>query len=257
MHSTRFTNPEAVDDLFLISPYTFAGYRVKCSVKCPATKFPSKSSARCGTPFSAAELEAGDRLPPEKELLVQFGVSKHTLREALRALEIMGLIDIRKGAGGGPVVMEVGRETIRNSIANFLHFKDVSFRICPKSGKCWSRIWRESPPGASSRRQLEKLRSMNAACRKTLGLGKNITGGKDEIDFHILLAETSDNPVLVLILDFVNSLLAEIKKKLKPGLRFRSRYWRLMRGFWTHCRPGTRAGQQMRCIVMSAKWKRD
>ena len=43
------------------------------------------------------KLQAGDRLPPEKQLLAKFGVGKHTLREAVRALEAMGFLSIRKG----------------------------------------------------------------------------------------------------------------------------------------------------------------
>ncbi len=50
------------------------------------------------------ELAAGDRLPPEDELTVQFGIARTTLREALRVLESQGLIAIRRGRGGGPVV---------------------------------------------------------------------------------------------------------------------------------------------------------
>jgi len=50
------------------------------------------------------QLQAGQCLPPEKDLITQFGVSKHTLREALRSLEAMGFIEIKRGAGGGPVV---------------------------------------------------------------------------------------------------------------------------------------------------------
>ena len=46
-------------------------------------------------------LKPGDRLPPEKQLGEQFQVSKQTLRESMRALEHMGLIDVRKGGGGG------------------------------------------------------------------------------------------------------------------------------------------------------------
>ncbi len=52
-------------------------------------------------------LNPGDRLPPEKELVSNFGVSKHTLREAMRALEVMGFLEVRKGAGGGAVVLEM------------------------------------------------------------------------------------------------------------------------------------------------------
>ena len=41
------------------------------------------------------KLSPGDRLRPEKELVTQFKVSRHTLREAMRALEAMGFLEVR------------------------------------------------------------------------------------------------------------------------------------------------------------------
>lgn len=47
----------------------------------------------------AGEYAPGDRLPPERELAKRLGVSRPTVREAMIALEIAGVIDIRAGAG--------------------------------------------------------------------------------------------------------------------------------------------------------------
>jgi len=47
------------------------------------------------------ELREDDALPPESELMAQFGVSRPTLREGFRILESEGLIVVRRGARGG------------------------------------------------------------------------------------------------------------------------------------------------------------
>src|SRR5262245_26288531 len=55
----------------------------------------------------AQGLAAGDRLPLEAQMLVQYRVSRSSLREALRLLETQGLIAIRPGPGAGTVVGRV------------------------------------------------------------------------------------------------------------------------------------------------------
>jgi DNA-binding FadR family transcriptional regulator len=50
------------------------------------------------------ELTEGDSLPSEAELIEQFGISRPTLREALRILEADSMISIRRGSRGGPIV---------------------------------------------------------------------------------------------------------------------------------------------------------
>src|SRR5829696_7938155 len=50
------------------------------------------------------ELSAGDTLPPETDLMRQFGVSRPTLREAFRILETESLLQVRRGSRGGAQV---------------------------------------------------------------------------------------------------------------------------------------------------------
>jgi len=166
----------------------------------------------------SGQLQPGHRLPTEKELLLQFGVSKHTLREALRALESMGFIEIRQGAGGGPVVSEVEMENTRDIIASFLYFKKVSIpHLCEVRKVFEPHLARMAAERATSE-DIEALTAMNQAYRKSLTRKKPAI--KDEVSFHVLLGEISGNPVMMLVLDFVNNLLTDLKAHLKPGIDF-------------------------------------
>jgi GntR family transcriptional repressor for pyruvate dehydrogenase complex len=166
----------------------------------------------------SGKLQPGQKLPSEKEMVLQFGVSKHTLREALRALESMGFVDIRQGAGGGPVISEIDMENTRDMIASFLFFKNVSVRDLCEVRKVFEPYLTRIAVERLSSDEIHRLKSLHEAHKKSLIRKKPAI--KEEVDFHVLLAKASGNPVMVLILDFVNSLLTDIKGHLKPGPDF-------------------------------------
>ena len=59
----------------------------------------------------AGDLVAGQRLPSEAEMIPLFGVSRSTIREALRILSTNGLVVTRRGVNGGTFVAELDQET--------------------------------------------------------------------------------------------------------------------------------------------------
>jgi GntR family transcriptional repressor for pyruvate dehydrogenase complex len=74
----------------------------------------------------SGELGEGQRLPPEDELTEQFGIARTTLREALRVLESQGLLSIKRGRGGGPVVTHPSLEPIAMSLAASLQLQHTT-----------------------------------------------------------------------------------------------------------------------------------
>ena len=74
----------------------------------------------------SGELAEGQRLPPEEELTAQFGVARTTLREALRVLESQGLIEIRRGRGGGPTVTHPDLGPVSTALATSLQLQGTT-----------------------------------------------------------------------------------------------------------------------------------
>ncbi|SDM70865.1 FadR/GntR family transcriptional regulator [Actinacidiphila guanduensis] len=72
------------------------------------------------------KLTPGDRLPPEREMCERFGVSRVTVREALRVLEAGGLVEIRVGAHGGAFVTQPTSDRVGASITDLLTLSSVS-----------------------------------------------------------------------------------------------------------------------------------
>ena len=163
----------------------------------------------------SGKLKPGNRLASEKELADQFGVSKATMREAMRVLEVLGLIEIRKGLGGGIFIAEVGMRTTIHSIINFLHFQPVSIKEITMLRFLIEPTVAQIAASKITDNDIKNLKKI---------LGENPSPSTDEVSkeigFHRYLARLAENTLLILIVDFVDNLLDSIKSKVKLGPDF-------------------------------------
>lgn len=72
------------------------------------------------------DLKVGERLPAERDLREQFGVSRATLREALRVLETLGVVDIRPGTTGGSFVAAPDGDQVGSALEALLRFRGAT-----------------------------------------------------------------------------------------------------------------------------------
>lgn len=73
----------------------------------------------------SGELRPGDRFPSERELSQTFEVSRVTVRDALRVLEVMGLVQIRVGSAGGAFVTVPSPDVVGEGVVNMMSLRGV------------------------------------------------------------------------------------------------------------------------------------
>ncbi len=78
--------------------------------------------------IAAGHLVAGDRLPPERELASHFRVSRTSVREALRVLEALGIVRVRRGADNGATILEEPGNALNHLLRFHLALHHVSIR---------------------------------------------------------------------------------------------------------------------------------
>src|SRR5690606_1055893 len=75
---------------------------------------------------ASGKLKKGDKLPPERELAKQFGVSRLAIREALRSLENAGLISLQRGPKGGAFIQDSSDQKMTEFMQDMLDMGTIT-----------------------------------------------------------------------------------------------------------------------------------
>jgi DNA-binding FadR family transcriptional regulator len=136
-------------------------------------------------------LQLGDRLAPERELAEQFGVSRVTVRDALRALEAMGLIEVKVGARGGAFVTVPSGSVVGQTMSDMMMMQAltpediVEARLIVELGTVTLACAR------ATEEDVERMRAL--ATRSREGLAAGTYTRELSWDFHALLADAAHN----------------------------------------------------------------
>jgi len=140
-------------------------------------------------------LQAGDVLPPERELKEMFGTSRGTLREALRVLEQKGLIKIRVGVAGGSIVRSVNTDQISESLALLVQSQQVSLEQLAEFREGIEGIVAFKATVRASRADLERLHEILQEAKACIGRRDRDAFLHADKMFHMALAQITGNPI--------------------------------------------------------------
>jgi GntR family transcriptional repressor for pyruvate dehydrogenase complex len=152
-------------------------------------------------------LEAGTKLPPQRELAEQIGVSRTVIREAMQILETKGLLESRHGFG--TLIRQVSPDQFTQSMSWLLRSTKISLddlhqvRSILEVENVRLAAVNATPEGVQTlRRILEEMDSAQADL--------HLFAEKDA-EFHTALAQMTDNPLLTVLIDAIRDLIQEVR----------------------------------------------
>lgn len=191
-------------------------------------------------------LAPGDQLPSEKELAEQFGLSRVTVRDALRVLESQGLIAVKVGARGGAFVAPPSTQPVSDSLATMLRLQRATLgelieaRLVVETRVAALAAKRATPADIAAMEQAVA----SARAGRTAGDPYFMP---HSVAFHLALAEASKNQVLLSTVSSFRTLFHEALAALLPADDMAGRaiadHQRILEAI--KARDGTRAQQLM------------
>ncbi len=155
------------------------------------------------------KLQPGDKLPSERDLAESLGVSRSSIRDAIRSLELMGMVEPRQGAG--TIVRQISSDSLVNPLANARKRKEelvgelLDFRKMLEPSLA-SR--------AATRVSAEELAEMEDILKRQ---GEKLRNGESTIaedtEFHYAIALASGNSVVRKVLDTLMDLLRDSRER--------------------------------------------
>jgi GntR family transcriptional repressor for pyruvate dehydrogenase complex len=167
-------------------------------------------AARIRGLIAEGELRPGQALPSERKLAEQFKVGRAVIREAIRQLEVSGLVESRHG--GGNYVREVTVEHLVAPIASVLNgmrhlreeLMDARLFFEPQIARA-----------AAARATPEDLRLLEGAVRRQEERAAGgQSGAEEDAEFHELLARATHNTVVERVMEVIDNLLEDSQARL-------------------------------------------
>lgn len=157
--------------------------------------------------MQSGALRVGDRLPNERDLAAHFQISRHAVREALRNLESRGVVRLKKGAKGGAFLTDAQHDAVASVMRGMFQVGGISLTQLTEA-----RLWIEAVVvrEASLRADAVALAHMEENVARAAALtqaGRMAEKTQVNIEFHILLAEATGNPVLVMMMKALMDVL--------------------------------------------------
>jgi GntR family transcriptional repressor for pyruvate dehydrogenase complex len=157
----------------------------------------------------SSHLQVGDRLPSERELGEQFGVSRTVIREAVRALLAKGVLEVR--AGSGLRVAAVGAATVSESMNLYVRGATLDFEHVHEVRRMLETHVAALAAERATDADVEQLESVHAEMETAVETDVE-TAALVDVEFHRSIARATHNELYLVLLDAIGQSQIELRR---------------------------------------------
>jgi GntR family transcriptional repressor for pyruvate dehydrogenase complex len=157
------------------------------------------------------QLAPGERLPSERELGEQFGVSRTVVREAVRALVAKGVIEVVSGSGLR--IAEANATNVRESLSLYLHNSTLDYEKMHDVRRVLEVHIAGVAAERSSEDDLKRLNEAHEAMAKAVADGSSVDDlAILDLEFHRAMARATHNELFLILLDSLGEGLLDVRR---------------------------------------------
>jgi GntR family transcriptional regulator, transcriptional repressor for pyruvate dehydrogenase complex len=164
----------------------------------------------------AGRIRPGERLPGERRLCAELGVGRPTLREALRSLEAVGIIEVRPGKSGGSYAATPSESTVGDALAALVRLRGASLEDLAEFRVDFEG---ENAAWAARRADAADLAALQAIADEARAAGSGAQVVEIDVRWHEALARATKNRLRIgIALGIHDAVLRRHRAAVRPGL---------------------------------------
>jgi len=156
------------------------------------TTFPQQVSDQVRGLIAESHLRAGDRLPSERAMADQFGVSRSSIREGIKLLAAQGLVEIR--TGDGIYVTDDLENSVLQPLTWAIGMMDVAYDVFFEARMILEPALAALAAIRATEKDMEKMQVTINHLEESLGNAESVV--KADMDFHLVIANSIRNQIL-------------------------------------------------------------
>lgn len=166
--------------------------------------------------LTSGELRPGDRLPGERELAERFGIGRSTAREALRSLEVSGVVEARKGIHGGFFIHSGDSGGLTRTVQDMVTLAQASIESVTEARVEITCVATRLACERATPEELDALQRDIDHHRELFRAGHASRSARSVTEFYRLIARATHNDVIVMMLDALTEVTRSLVARVDP-----------------------------------------